>query len=118
MPASPLSQSFESDALDVALDTLAALTPLRYGGLAALGLASWSPAGLSSWVLEIIDVSTCLPWFHAIIAGTLFSRLLPPLSVKQLGNSATLAPHQPCLIELIELDQVYKGWGKLAVPPG
>jgi hypothetical protein len=55
-----------------ALDTLAALTPLHYGGLAVLGLT----AGLPSWMLELIIVSTGLPWFHPITAGTLYSRLL------------------------------------------
>jgi YidC/Oxa1 family membrane protein insertase len=109
--ASPLSS--QSDALD----TLAALTPLQYGDLAALGLAGWSPAGLSSWMLELINVSTGLPWFHTIIAGTLLSRLLLlPFSIKQLRNSAALAPHQPRLIELKEeLDEAYKTGDKLAV---
>ncbi|KAN0107036.1 hypothetical protein V8E52_010544, partial [Russula decolorans] len=95
-----------------------ALTPLQYGGFAALRLAGWSPAGLSSWMLELINVSTGLPWFHTTIAGTLFSRLLLPFSVKQLQNSSALAPHQPCLIELkeeLELDQAYKAGDKLAV---
>jgi membrane protein insertase Oxa1/YidC/SpoIIIJ len=68
--------------------------PLQYGDLAALGLAGWSPAGLSSWMLEIINVLTGLPWFHTVIAGTLFSRLLLlPFSIKQLRNSSALAPH-------------------------
>jgi YidC/Oxa1 family membrane protein insertase len=109
-PASPLSQSD-------ALDTLAALTPLQYGDLAALGLAGWSPAGVSSWMLELINVSTGLPWFHTIIAGTVCARLLLlPFSIKQLRNSAALAPHQPRLMELKEeLDQVYKTGDKLAV---
>jgi len=110
-------QVSESDALDLALDTLAAFTPLQYGGLAALGLVGWSSVGLSSWVLELMDVSTGFPWFHVIIAGTLFSRLLLlPFSIKQLHNSATLARHQPRLIELKEeLDQAYKAGDKLAV---
>ena len=30
------------------INTLAALTPLQYGNLAALGLARWSPAGLAT----------------------------------------------------------------------
>ena len=62
MPASPLSQSD-------ALVTLVALMPLQYGDLAVLGLAGW-------WMLGLINASTGLPWFHTIIARTLFSRLL------------------------------------------
>jgi YidC/Oxa1 family membrane protein insertase len=109
-PASPLSQSD-------ALDTLAALTPLQYGDLAALGLSGWSPSGLSSWMLELINVSTGMPWFYTIIAGTVFARLLLlPFSIKQLHNSAALAPHQPRLIELKEeLEKAYKAGDKLAV---
>jgi len=109
-PASSLSQPD-------ALDTVAALTPLQYGDLAALGLAGWTPAGLSSWMLELINVSTGMPWFHTIIAGTLFARLLLlPFSIKQLRNSAALAPYQPRLIELKEeLDRAYKTGDKIGV---
>jgi YidC/Oxa1 family membrane protein insertase len=104
------------DAVETGLG-LAALTPLQYGDLAALGLAGWSPAGLSSWMLELINVSTGLPWFHTIVAGTLASRLLLlPFSLKQLRNSAALAPHQPRLLELKqELDRAYRSGDKIAV---
>ena len=113
IPAEAVAPVSQSDALD----TLTALTPLQYGDLAALGLAGWSPAGLSSWMLELINVSAGLPWFHTIIAGTVLSRLLLlPFSIKQLRNSAALAPHQPRLIELKEeLDKAYKTGDKLAV---
>ena len=99
------------------IDTLAALAPLQYGDLAALGLAGWSPAGLATWMLELINVSAGLPWFQTIVAGTLLSRLLLlPFSVKQLRNSAALAPFQPRLVELkAELDKAYKTGDKLAV---
>ena len=109
-PVSPLSQPDT-------LDTLAALTPLQYGDLTALGLTGWGPSGLTTWMLELINVSTGLPWFHTIIAGTIFSRLLLlPLSVKQLRNTATLAPHQPRLMELKEeLNQAYKTGDRLEV---
>jgi len=68
-------------------------------------------------MLELINVSTGLPWFYTIIAGTLFSRLLLlPFSIKQLRNSSALAPHQPRLMELKEeLNQAYKTGDKLAV---
>lgn len=107
-PFPPLSQPD-------ALDTLATLTPLQYGDLAALGLTSWFPSGWSTWMLELINVSTGLPWFHTIIAGTIASRLLLlPLSINQLRNSAKLAPHQPRLMELKEeLNQAYKTGDKL-----
>ncbi|KAN0134340.1 cytochrome oxidase [Lactarius tabidus] len=99
------------------LDTLAAFTPLQYGDLTALGLTGWSPAGLSSWMLELVNVSTGLPWFHTIIAGTVLARLLLlPFSIKQLRNSAALAPHQPRLVELKEeLDRAYRSGDKIGV---
>ncbi|KAI0003838.1 60Kd inner membrane protein-domain-containing protein [Russula compacta] len=116
VPAEAVAQASSLPQPD-ALDTLAALTPLQYGDLAALGLAGWSPSGLSTWMLELINVSTGLPWFHTIIAGTLLSRLLLlPFSIKQLRNSAALAPHQPRLVELKqELDAAYQARDKLAV---
>jgi YidC/Oxa1 family membrane protein insertase len=68
-------------------------------------------------MLELINISAGLPWFHTIIAGTLLSRLLLlPFSIKQLRNSAALAPFQPRLLELkTELDKAYKSGDKLAV---
>jgi YidC/Oxa1 family membrane protein insertase len=118
--STPIAEAIPAEAVapaSDALDTLMALAPLQYGDLAALGLAGWSPAGLSSWMLELINVSTGLPWFHTIIAGTVFARLiLLPFSIKQLRNSAALAPHQPRLMKLKEeLDQAYKSGDKLAV---
>ena len=68
-------------------------------------------------MLELVNVSTGLPWFYTIIAGTFLSRvILLPFSVKQLRNSAALAPYQPRLIELKEeLEKAYKTGDKLGV---
>jgi YidC/Oxa1 family membrane protein insertase len=97
-------------------DTLTALTPLQYGNFTALGLTGWSPAGPSSWVLKLVNLSTGLLWFHTIIAGTVLTRLpLLPFSIKQLRNSAALAPHQPRLLELKELDRAYLTDDKIGV---
>jgi cytochrome c biogenesis protein ResB len=73
-----------------------------------------------SWMLELINVSTSLPWFHTIIAGILFSLaclpVLLPFSIKQLRISTALAPHQLRRFKLKEeLDQAYKTEDKLAV---
>jgi YidC/Oxa1 family membrane protein insertase len=68
-------------------------------------------------MLELVNVSTGLPWFHTIIAGTVLARLLLlPFSIKQLRNSAALAPHQPRLVELKEeLDRAYRSGDKIGV---
>ena len=99
------------------IDTLAVLAPLQYGDLAALGLARWSPAGLATWILKLINVSVGLPWFQTIVTGTLLLHLLLlPFSIKQLHNSAALVPFQPWLVELkAELNKAYKTGDKLTV---
>lgn len=82
-------------------DTLISIAPLQYGDLAALGLAHWTPSGICQWMLEIINVSTGMPWFYTIIAGTVLSRvLLLPFSIQQLRNSARLAPYQGRLMQI------------------
>ncbi|RPD60686.1 hypothetical protein L226DRAFT_505197 [Lentinus tigrinus ALCF2SS1-7] len=69
--------------------------PLNYGDLAALGLASWTPAGLCRWTMELVNVSTGLPWVWTIVATTILSRvILFPFTVKQMQSTAALAPYQ------------------------
>jgi YidC/Oxa1 family membrane protein insertase len=124
-PLTPTADAVPADAIaqvssfpqSEILDTAAALAPLQYGDLAVLGLAGWSPAGLSSWMLELVNVSTGLPWFHTIVVGTFLSRLLLlPFSIKQLRNTAALAPYQPRLLELKdEFNRVYATGDQLAV---
>ncbi|KAI0651166.1 60Kd inner membrane protein-domain-containing protein [Trametes meyenii] len=70
-------------------------SPLQYGDLAALGLAGWTPAGICRWGMELLQVSTGLPWFWTIVGTTIISRIiLFPFSVKQMQGTAALAPYQ------------------------
>lgn len=74
---------------------------LNYGDLAALGFSHWTPAGLCQWGMELIQVSTGMPWFWAIVATTLFTRLIIlPFNINSLRITARLAPFQPRLTEL------------------
>jgi YidC/Oxa1 family membrane protein insertase len=74
------------------------LPPLHYGDLAELGLISWTPAGFVRWTIELIQVTTGLPWFYTFVATTfLFRLLLLPLSISSLRNSARILPLQPRL---------------------
>ncbi|KIJ60893.1 hypothetical protein HYDPIDRAFT_116567 [Hydnomerulius pinastri MD-312] len=70
------------------------IPPLQYGDLAALGIAGWSPAGLIRWSFELLQVTTGMPWFYAIITGTLLWRVaLVPNSIKAVRNAAKLRPY-------------------------
>lgn len=85
--AAPLSNS--------ALDTVAQIAPLQYGDLAAMGLASWSPAGIFQWGIEAFQVASGLPWFWTIVGTTVISRLVVfPFAVMGVRNAARMAPHQ------------------------
>ncbi|KAF7985844.1 hypothetical protein HWV62_530 [Athelia sp. TMB] len=82
-------------------DTLAALTaipPLQPGDLSALGLLSYTPAGLVRWTLELLHTTTHLPWFWTIAGGTLLWRLtLLPVTIRATRNSAHMIQHGPAL---------------------
>lgn len=74
----------------------AVVAPLQYGDLSALGLLSYTPAGLVRYSLEIINVATGLPWFWTIVAGTAFWRLLLfPATIRSTRNSSLMAAHGP-----------------------
>jgi YidC/Oxa1 family membrane protein insertase len=97
-PADVVSSATDSASslADTTASTFDAIhTPLQYGDLSALGLASWSPAGLVQWSMEIINTTTHLPWFWTIIAGTAFWRLaVLPFSLRGLRNTSRLLPYQ------------------------
>ena len=77
--------------------------PLNYGDLAALGLSSWTPAGIAQWSMELIQVASGMPWFWTIVTVTLLSRLIViPFNISSLRTAARLAPYQPRLMQLRE----------------
>ncbi|KZT03261.1 uncharacterized protein LAESUDRAFT_603008, partial [Laetiporus sulphureus 93-53] len=81
--------------------TPAVVDPLQYGDLAALGLAAWTPAGICRWSIELIHVSTGMPWFWTIVSVTVISRIiLLPFQIRSMQASARLAPYQPELAAL------------------
>ena len=90
LPAAPIPTEA------VPVDALSSLpASLNYGDLAALGLAGWTPAGICRWTMELINVSTGMPWFWTIVATTVLSRVvLFPFTVKQMQSTAALAPYQ------------------------
>ncbi|KAF5366726.1 hypothetical protein D9758_006573 [Tetrapyrgos nigripes] len=77
--------------------------PLQYGDLAALGLAKWTPPGLIQWSLELINVSTGLPWFWTIVTGAAVWRIICiPAAIKTTRFASRVALIQPQLNALAE----------------
>ena len=99
-PSASLDSGFSNDvvAIEPILSeniTNSAPATLQYEDLAAIGSPEWTATGAISWTFELINVSTGLPWFWTIIAGTVFwELLLTPLSILTMKVSASLRPHQ------------------------
>ncbi|KAJ3538841.1 hypothetical protein NMY22_g5000 [Coprinellus aureogranulatus] len=79
------------------------IPPMAYGDLAALGLTSWSPIGIIAWSYELIHVSTGMPWFWTIIAGSAFWRFVcMPFALNAVRTSARLRPIQGKIVKIQE----------------
>jgi len=103
LPASIVSETINNTVNTVVDAINSSPAALQYGDLAALGLISWTPAGLVRWSLELINVSTGLPWFWTIVAGAVAWRvILLPASIKTYRFSSRVALIQPQLNALIE----------------
>lgn len=117
--AATVDTSGASEVLTGLADSVTTHLPaaLQYGDLAALGLISWTPAGLIRWSIELINVTTGLPWFWTIVGASLFWKaVLVPISIKSLRNSSRLLPLQPHIVKLqAEMEAVRKTGDKLAM---
>ncbi|KAL0952606.1 hypothetical protein HGRIS_006861 [Hohenbuehelia grisea] len=90
-----------SDVAGLTTTLLPTPLPLEFGDLAAMGLVSWTPAGLIRWSLEVINVVTGMPWFWTIVVGTLLWRLaVAPFVIQNLQNTARLLPVQSRIVAL------------------
>ncbi|KAH6912045.1 inner membrane protein OXA1L [Coprinopsis sp. MPI-PUGE-AT-0042] len=88
-----------SDPLTLTDTIVHQIPPLAYGDFTALGLSSWSPIGIITWSYEILQVSTGLPWFWTIVAGSALWRLVcVPLAMANIRSSARLKPYQPAVL--------------------
>ncbi|PPQ74653.1 hypothetical protein CVT24_003838 [Panaeolus cyanescens] len=98
--ATPAEIPVETSLLDSASDALSnaagnVIPALQYGDLAAMGLASWSPAGLVRWSMELIHVTFSMPWLPTIVVASVFWKLVCiPFAIKGLQSAAKLQPHQ------------------------
>lgn len=69
--------------------------------MAALDLAGWSPAGIIRWSLELLNVSTGMPWFWTIVVGSAMWRIVcAPFAIRGIQVSARLMPLQPQIMAL------------------
>jgi len=101
--AAPIPATIPEDSLpgvassETGLDIPAAditIPPLQYGDFAELGIAGWSPAGIIRWTFEILQVSSGMPWFYTIIAGTLLWRVvILPANIMSVRNTSRLLPY-------------------------
>ncbi|ETE62324.1 Mitochondrial inner membrane protein OXA1L, partial [Ophiophagus hannah] len=69
--------------------------------LAELGLGSFSPVGLIMKILESLHLDLGLPWWGAIVGGTLLARCLVfPIIVKCQQQAVNLNNHYPQMSEM------------------
>uniref|UniRef100_A0A670Z0A4 Membrane insertase YidC/Oxa/ALB C-terminal domain-containing protein n=1 Tax=Pseudonaja textilis TaxID=8673 RepID=A0A670Z0A4_PSETE len=69
--------------------------------LAELGLGSFSPVGLIMKILESLHLDMGLPWWGAIVGGTLLARCLVfPIIVKCQQQAVNLNNHYPQMSEM------------------
>ncbi|CAM4552134.1 unnamed protein product [Lepidochelys kempii] len=81
-------------------------------GLAELGLGSYTPVGLIQNLLEFLHADLGLPWWGAIVAGTVAARCLVfPLIVKGQREAAKLNNHLPEITRLTQRMQDAKRSG-------
>ncbi|KAL0571092.1 hypothetical protein V5O48_010859 [Marasmius crinis-equi] len=109
LPQSTLDSAV-STAISNTSDSLAAASTLSSAtDLAALGLLTWTPAGLFRWSLELCQSTTGLPWGSTIILGTLLWRVaLVPVSIHTMRFASKMARIQPQVEALSsELKQAY-----------
>ncbi|GLB44536.1 putative 60Kd inner membrane protein [Lyophyllum shimeji] len=118
-PPEAVPADASTDVLSGVADAVTTHLPaaLQYGDLAAMGLVGWTPAGLVRWSLELINVTTSMPWFWTIVAGSLlWKALLFPITVKSLRNSSRLLPLQPHILKMQkEMEVARKSGDKLAM---
>ncbi|XP_077994926.1 mitochondrial inner membrane protein OXA1L-like [Glandiceps talaboti] len=77
-----------------------------------LGLGSWTPVGLMQSALEFLHINLHLPWWSAIIVGTVVARILIfPIVIKGQRYSANLNNNMPRMKKLTDKLTVAKSTG-------
>ncbi|XP_028991583.1 mitochondrial inner membrane protein OXA1L [Betta splendens] len=101
-PATVITQPIIEQVADVAptaVEVLQAVT--AEPSLAELGLAGYTPVGLIQNLLEFMHIDLGLPWWGAIVAGTVIARLAVfPVIVKGQREAAKLNNVLPAMTKL------------------
>ncbi|XP_071557693.1 mitochondrial inner membrane protein OXA1L [Temnothorax nylanderi] len=67
----------------------------------SLGLGGWTPSGLVQQFLEFMHISLDMPWWLAIVTGTVCARVLIfPLVIRAQRNMIQLTNHMPVVQEM------------------
>lgn len=102
--ATELSHDIATNLSPVADNAAAVLTALSTEPtLASLGLGGWMPSGFVQTALETIHVGLDVPWWTAIVIGTVCIRLaMFPLVILAQRNAANMHNHLPTMQRLQE----------------
>lgn len=100
IPEPPLPPA-PSMSAETGTELIQQLNALGEPTLQSLGLAGWYPNGLVQTALEAIHVNLGVPWWTAIIIGTVCLRILVfPLVVLAQKNAANMHNHMPIVQKL------------------
>ncbi|KAI8817802.1 60Kd inner membrane protein-domain-containing protein [Fimicolochytrium jonesii] len=102
--ASTATPSFITNPAIAEAATQPALSAITHiGDLKQIGLGGWTPPGLAQQMFEAIYVTTGLPWWATIVAGTLILRVaLLPLTFRMHRTAAKMQGLEPIIKPLQE----------------
>lgn len=84
-------------------DALTTVTSLAEPTLKILGLGGWMPSGLIQSSLETLHIGLAVPWWTAIVIGTICIRIaIFPLVILAQRNAAAMHNHLPTMQRLQE----------------
>ncbi|KAI6118168.1 60Kd inner membrane protein-domain-containing protein [Pisolithus sp. B1] len=116
-PASDALVTATTDSTSAISELTNIIPPLQHGDLYDLGLVSWfSPAGWVRYSMEVLHVTTGMPWFYVIVVGTLAWRLASiPLTIISTRNASRLRPFASQMKALDERAEKADQAGKLEI---
>ncbi|KAG9486979.1 hypothetical protein GDO78_007049 [Eleutherodactylus coqui] len=100
-PPLPTPDAFLPPAVSDVAPTVTEIVAQGEQTLRELGLAGYSPVGLIQNLLELLHVNLGVPWWGAIVTGTILARILVfPLIVKGQREAVKMNNHMPQITAL------------------